>query len=133
LASNAPGAHPASPDQPTHTPSALRKTGSSAVTSPPGLGRQPASPSGPSTRSTGSRLATTTNSCCPGAGGILHGRHRFNRSRGPGERSGGAEQAGKRPPILYGSGAQGPSVNGVQADAPQALSRLGAAPGTRRP
>jgi hypothetical protein len=37
-------------------------TGSRAVTSPPGLGRHTVSPSGPSTRSTGSRLATTTKS-----------------------------------------------------------------------
>ena len=54
-----------SPDQPTHTPPASRMTGSSAVTSPPGLGRQLAPPSGPSDRSTGSLLATTTKSCCP--------------------------------------------------------------------
>src|SRR5580658_4889151 len=43
-------------------------TGSSAVTRPPGLVRQLTAPSGSSTRSTGSRLATTTKSCCPGAG-----------------------------------------------------------------
>ena len=58
--SKGPGAGPASPDQPIHTPLALRMTGSSALTSPPGLGRHSASPSGPSVRSTGSRLATTT-------------------------------------------------------------------------
>ena len=61
FASKGPGAGPASPDQPIHTPPASRMTGSSALTSPPGLGRHSASPSGPSVRSTGSRLATTTN------------------------------------------------------------------------
>src|ERR1700722_14780358 len=61
LAVNGPGAGPASPDQPIHTPPDSRITGSSALTSPPGLGRHSASPSGPSVRSTGSRLATTTN------------------------------------------------------------------------
>src|ERR1700724_1016712 len=73
LAVNGPGAGPASPDQPIHTPPDSRITGSSALTSPPGLGRHSASPSGPSVRSTGSRLATTTNRCrpvtaAPGAG-----------------------------------------------------------------
>ena len=51
-----------------------------ALTSPPGLGRHSASPSGPSVRSTGSRLATTTNRCRPvTAAGILSGvmRHYF--------------------------------------------------------
>jgi hypothetical protein len=65
LAVNGPGAGPASPDQPIHTPPDSRMTGSSALTSPPGLGRHSASPSGPSVRSTGSRLATTTNWCRP--------------------------------------------------------------------
>src|SRR5580704_4979549 len=65
LARNRPGAGPASPDQPIHTPPDSRMTGSSALTSPPGLGRHSASPSGPSVRSTGSRLATTTNPCRP--------------------------------------------------------------------
>jgi hypothetical protein len=37
-------------------------TGAIALTSPPGLRRQAASPDGPTIRSTGSRLATTTNS-----------------------------------------------------------------------
>src|ERR1700722_5118804 len=63
LAVNGPGAGPASPDQPIHTPPDSRITGSSALTSPPGLGRHSTSPSGPSVRSTGSRLATTTNPC----------------------------------------------------------------------
>jgi len=61
LARKDPGAGPVSPDQPIHTPPASRMTGSSALTRPPGLGRQSASPSGPSVRSTGNRLATTTN------------------------------------------------------------------------
>src|SRR5260370_1945200 len=65
LTVNRPGAGPASPDQPIHTPPDSRMTGSSALTSPPGLGRSSASPSGPSVRSTGSRLATTTNRCPP--------------------------------------------------------------------
>src|SRR6202035_2698678 len=65
LAVNGPGAGPASPDQPIHTPPDSRITGSSALTSPPGLGFHSASPSGPSVRSTGSRLATTTNRCRP--------------------------------------------------------------------
>src|SRR5580704_16836330 len=65
LARNRPGAGPASPDQPIHTPPDSRMTGSSALTSPPGLGRHSVSPSGLSVRSTGSRLATTTNRCRP--------------------------------------------------------------------
>src|SRR5580658_895009 len=69
LTLNGPGAGPASPDQPIHTPRDSRMTGSSALTSPPGLGRHSASPSGPSLRSTGSRLATTTNRCPPSAQG----------------------------------------------------------------
>src|SRR5579863_6432205 len=60
---NAPGAGPASPVQPIHTPPDSRMTGSRALTSPPGLGRHSAAPSGPSVRSTGSRLDTTTNLC----------------------------------------------------------------------
>ena len=55
-----PRAGPASPDQPIHAPPASRITGSSAVTRPPGLRCHSVRPSGPSTRSTGSRLATTT-------------------------------------------------------------------------
>src|SRR5260370_10506206 len=65
LAVNGPGAGPASPDQPIHTPPDSRMTGSGALTSPPGPGRHCASPSGLSVRSIGSRLDTTTNRCCP--------------------------------------------------------------------
>src|SRR5579872_4361056 len=68
FAVKSPGAGPASPDQPIHTPRASRMTGSSALTSPPGLGCQSVSPSGPSVRSTGSRLATTTNRWRPFVG-----------------------------------------------------------------
>ena len=60
-ASNGPSAGPAEPGHPIHTPFAARMTGSSAVTSPPGLRRHSLVPSGSSTRSTGSRLAATTN------------------------------------------------------------------------
>ncbi len=50
------------PGQPIQTPSLARITGSIAVTSPPGEGRQVDDPSGCSTRSTGSRFATITRS-----------------------------------------------------------------------
>src|ERR1700722_1784346 len=71
LARNGPGAGPASPDQPIHTPPDSRMTGSSALTSPPGLGRHSASPPGPSLLSTGSRLATTTNRCPDGSSAVV--------------------------------------------------------------
>src|SRR3712207_6015259 len=58
--SNGSGASPADPDQPTQAPPRPATKGSSAVTSPPGLRCQRGSPSGPTTWSTGSRLATTT-------------------------------------------------------------------------
>jgi hypothetical protein len=48
------------PGQPTQAPRWVRITGSKAVTSPPGEVRHSTEPSGFSTRSTGSRLATTT-------------------------------------------------------------------------
>ena len=51
-----------SPGQPIQAPLFARMTGSSAETSPPGERRQVASPSSSTTRSTGSRLATTTRS-----------------------------------------------------------------------
>src|SRR5689334_19841469 len=61
--SNASGASPGSPAQPTQAaPSRPRMTDSMAVTRPPGLRRQVASPSGPTTRSTGNRLAAMTRS-----------------------------------------------------------------------
>ncbi len=56
------GASPDSPAQPTQAPSRLRMTDSMAVTRPPGLVRQETSPSGPTTRSTGRRLAAMTRS-----------------------------------------------------------------------
>ena len=59
-ASNGPGASPADPDHPTHAPSKRCMTGFSALTSPPGLVRHRVEPSAESTRSTGSRFATTT-------------------------------------------------------------------------
>src|ERR1051325_9090418 len=49
------------PDQPTQVPWRSCRTGSRAVTRPPGLLRQETSPSALTTRSTGRRLATTTN------------------------------------------------------------------------
>src|SRR3954453_1132736 len=58
--SNGSGASPAEPDQPTQAPPRPATNGSRAVTSPPGLRCQRDSPSGPTTWSTGSRLATTT-------------------------------------------------------------------------
>src|SRR6266508_2798255 len=64
----------ADPDQPTQVPCRATRTGCSAVTSPPGL-RRHLVPPGPiavpsvdasaDTRSTGSRLATTTNELAP--------------------------------------------------------------------
>ncbi|SLH24185.1 Uncharacterised protein [Mycobacteroides abscessus subsp. abscessus] len=48
------------PAQPTQAPLLLRSTGSNAVTRPPGLRFQRVLPSGRRSRSTGSRLATTT-------------------------------------------------------------------------
>ncbi len=50
------------PGQPIHTPWLARITGSMAVTRPPGEVRQPLDPSGSTTLSTGSRLATITRS-----------------------------------------------------------------------
>src|SRR3954468_6662060 len=58
--SNGSGASPAEPDQPTQAPPRPATKGSRAVTSPPGLRCHVVSPSGPTTWSTGSRLATTT-------------------------------------------------------------------------
>src|SRR5688572_13387121 len=63
--SNGWGSSSAAPAQPIHAPWLFRITGSSAVTSPPGLRRQVTVPSLASTRSTGSRLATTTNELLP--------------------------------------------------------------------
>src|SRR6185312_15696496 len=53
------------PCHPTHAPSAEAMTGARAVTSPPGERRHSALPSSAVTRSTGSRLATTTKSKSP--------------------------------------------------------------------
>src|SRR5690606_38767068 len=53
------------PGQPTHAPLRARRNGSSADTSPPGLWVQRWVPSSARSRSTGSRLATTTNSASP--------------------------------------------------------------------
>src|SRR4051794_24022039 len=50
------------PTHPTHAPPRRCMTGTIAVTRPPGLRRHEPSPSSSITRSTGSRLATTTNS-----------------------------------------------------------------------
>src|SRR5699024_9712580 len=56
------GASPASPAQPTQAPSRCRITESIAVTSPPGERCHSFLPSGPTTRSTGRRLAAMTRS-----------------------------------------------------------------------
>ena len=53
---------PTSPGQPIQTPSCERMTGSRAATSPPGDGRQSASPASSTTRSTGRRFETMTTS-----------------------------------------------------------------------
>src|SRR5213592_4749456 len=60
--SNGSTSEPVSPGQPIQAPLLARITGSSAETSPPGERRQLTSPSSSTTRSTGSRLATTTRS-----------------------------------------------------------------------
>ena len=66
--SNGSGASPGDPGQPIQAPPAARITGSRAVTRPPGLARHSGWPSGPSVRSTGSRLAATTKLYSPVAG-----------------------------------------------------------------
>ena len=64
-ASKGPSFSSGAPGQPTQVPWLRCMTGSSAVTSPPGLARQCSEPSGSVTRSRGSRLATTTNGASP--------------------------------------------------------------------
>ncbi len=66
LVSNGSGASPGAPGQPIQAPPAALITGSSAVTRPPGLARHSGVRSGPSVRSTGSRLAATTKWYRPG-------------------------------------------------------------------
>ena len=53
------------PARPTQAPRLRRSSGSNAVTNPPGLRFQVVLPSGSRSRSTGSRLATTTKSESP--------------------------------------------------------------------
>ena len=53
------------PGQPIQAPRRFRSSGSSAVTSPPGLRLNVVEPSGSRSMSMGSRLATTTKSDSP--------------------------------------------------------------------
>src|SRR5690606_36701696 len=60
--SNGSSSSSGAPAQPIQVPFLLRITGAMALTRPPGLRRQCGVPSAPTVLSTGSRLATTTNS-----------------------------------------------------------------------
>src|SRR5450759_4218423 len=78
---NGSGAGPGSPAHPTHAASRPAMTGSMAVTSPPGLCRQPLTPSASTTRSTGRRFAATTRSNVVPA--TVMDRHLPARGSGP--------------------------------------------------